>query len=452
MRPSDGWLKTRRRLGGIAFLVVFALGIWLSLAVYHKKFTPVAMVTLLTASTGNEMHNGAQVMVRGVQVGEVRQVSADGAGARLELAIQPGMVHLLPANVTAQMMPTTLFGERYVDLVLPARPAQARLVDGSVIRQDDSADAIEVEQVLNNLLPLLTAMQPEQLSFTLTAIAQGLRGQGAAFGHALVQLNGYLHSLRPHLPALDSDIAELAKVAKTYTGAAPDILHALNDFAIVSRTVYRQRGNLIGLFGSVTTASDDLRSFLDGNYANIIALSADSTSTLDLLARYSPEFPCTLNALTESEPNIDKVLGAGTGQPGLHVQVHVVKSLGKYVPKANAPVYGDNLGPRCYSVPFRGITLHDGTGLAPRHSGHGTGSASNPPAAGRRGAGKGQQAQTTSSADGAFAGLGPANSPQQDELIDELAALSLHTTRKAVPDWSGLLVGPLFRGAEVTLR
>ena len=79
-------------------------------------------------------------MVRGVRVGEVRQITADGTGARLVLAIEPGMVPQLPANITAEMLPTTLFGERYVDLLIPGRPSARRLVAGSVIRQNRSAD------------------------------------------------------------------------------------------------------------------------------------------------------------------------------------------------------------------------------------------------------------------------------------------------------------------------
>ena len=89
MTVSAGWLKARRRLIGIVFLATFALLIWLSLAIYNKQFTPVSMVTLYTSSAGNEMNIGAQVMVRGVQVGEVRQITANGHGARLELAIDP---------------------------------------------------------------------------------------------------------------------------------------------------------------------------------------------------------------------------------------------------------------------------------------------------------------------------------------------------------------------------
>ena len=87
MRLTPAQDKTRRRLVGVVFLLVFALLVWLSVALYNKQFTPAAMVTLYTDSVGNEMHPGAEVMIRGVQVGEVRQISAYGTGARLELAI-----------------------------------------------------------------------------------------------------------------------------------------------------------------------------------------------------------------------------------------------------------------------------------------------------------------------------------------------------------------------------
>jgi len=53
MSPAGTWFRTRRRLAGIVFLAVFALLIWLALALYQKRFTPVTMVTLYTSSAGN---------------------------------------------------------------------------------------------------------------------------------------------------------------------------------------------------------------------------------------------------------------------------------------------------------------------------------------------------------------------------------------------------------------
>jgi phospholipid/cholesterol/gamma-HCH transport system substrate-binding protein len=344
---------------------VGSLLVWLSVALYQKTFTHVAIVTVYTSSVGNEMHPGAEVLVRGVQVGEVRQVSATGTGARLELAIQPDALPRLPVNVTAEMLPTTLFGERYVDLILPARPAATVLANGSVIRQNRSADGLEIEQVLNNLLPMLASVQPDKLSLTLTAIAQGLQGRGTEFGHALVTFDSYLKRTNGQLPAFDEDIKRLAAFSKTYTQATPAILAALDDFSVSGETVAKQSADFAALLANVTTASDDLRAFLDANSQNIIALNADSPASLGILAKYSPEYPCTLADLVGFVPKANRVLGAGSNQPGLHVRVVVVPSLGAYKAGRDAPVYDDDLGPHCYQVPFSGIKLHDSVGTAP---------------------------------------------------------------------------------------
>jgi phospholipid/cholesterol/gamma-HCH transport system substrate-binding protein len=407
--------KLGRRVAGVLFLLVLVLLAWLSVALYQKQFTPVAMVTLYTSSAGNEMNLGAQVMVRGVQVGEVRQITADGSGARLELAIDPGEVGELPANTSAEMLPTTLFGERYVDLILPANPSPQMLANGSVIAQDRSSDALELDGVLNNLLPLLSALEPDKLSLVLNALGQGLQGRGAELRQTLTTLNSYLGELNPQLPALDTDVRELAGLARTYNRAAPGILSALNDFAATSQVVAAERANVAALLTNLTVAATDLRSFLAANQQNIIALSADSPATLSILARYAPEFPCTLQDLVNFEPAMNKVLGQGTSQPGLHVNVTVVPSLGRYLPGRDTPVYADNTGPHCYPVPFPGITLHDSTGTL--HD-----------------------------------STGPGGAPQDSELIREVAALALGRPPAAVPGWSSLLLGPLFRGATVVLR
>jgi phospholipid/cholesterol/gamma-HCH transport system substrate-binding protein len=437
-RPSDRWHKTRRRLGGVAFLAVLALAAWLSVLLYGKTFSRAAFVTLYTDSVGNEMHAGAQVMVRGVQVGEVRQVTTTGHGARLELAIQPSQLGRLPANVTAQMLPTTLFGERYVDLILPARPAATTLAGGSVIGQDRSADALELERVLNNLLPLLRASEPDKLSVTLTAIARGLQGRGTELGHTLVTLDSYLRQMNPKLPGLDTDIAKLVQLTHSYRQALPGVLQALNDFSITSQTLADDQANYAALLSTLTTASQDLHAFLAANSANLIKLSTDSTSTLSILARYAPEFPCVLSDLVKFEPHINKILGQGTRRPGLHVHVIVVPSLGRYVPGKDTPVYGDNLGPHCYPVPFKGIRLHDGTS-APRSLAPASGTAA--PVHGAAAATRAMDATPWL-----------AGSPQESELVTELAGLSLHQPPASLPRWGGLLIAPLYRGTEVIVR
>ncbi|WP_406504674.1 MCE family protein [Streptomyces sp. NBC_00212] len=411
----------RRRLAGVVFLVVPALLVWLSIAVYDKDFTRSDTITVETSSVGNEMHPGAEVKLRGVVVGEVRTISADGAGAKLTLALQPGKRGHIPSDVRAQMLPTTLFGERFVALVPPPNPSTRALSAGATIPQDRSRNAIELEQVLDNVLPMLTAVKPDKLSSTLSAVAQALRGRGSQLGDTFVTLDAHLKKFNPDLPTLNADLKQLVKVSGTYSDAAPDILRALTDATTTTGTLVDQQTQLLGVYGQTTKTAQDLTAFLQQNKDNIIRLSAVSRPTLELLAKYSSSFPCTLRTLAGFVPAMDKALGKGTDQPGLHVTVKAVPSLGKYVPGRDTPAYTASGGPHCYPVPYLGAPLPAESAL-------------------------------TNTAAASDAGLGPANSPQENQLVNELLAPGLQQAPQSLPDWSSLLVGPALRGTEVTIK
>jgi phospholipid/cholesterol/gamma-HCH transport system substrate-binding protein len=396
-----------RRTAGLVFLLVPALLAWLAVAVYDKDFSDEATVTVLTGSVGNEMHPGADVKVRGVVVGRVSAIHADGQGARLTLALDPGQLHRIPAGVTAQMLPTTLFGARFVALVPPADAVAdgPTLTASTTIPQDRSSDAVELQQVLDNVMPLLTAVQPQKLAATLNAVATALDGRGTQLGTTLVQLDRYLSKLNPELPVLNDDIKQLVTVSHVYADAAPDIVQALTDFTRTSGTIAEEQAGLSTLYGTATGTAQDVTTYLRQNSPNIIRLAAGSRGTLGLLAKYAPSFPCTLRTLADFVPAMDKALGKGTGQPGLHVDLTTVPSRGRYTAGEDTPSYGKSGGPQCYSVPYTG------KGTAPL-----------------------------------------ANSPQENELIDELLAPGAHTSPGDLPDWSSLLTGPVFRGAEVTVK
>jgi phospholipid/cholesterol/gamma-HCH transport system substrate-binding protein len=408
----------RRRFAGVVFLVVPALLIWLAVAVYDKEFTDFDPVTVETGSVGNEMHLGAEVKLRGVVVGEVRHIESTGDGARLTLALRPGARADIPSDVRAQMLPTTLFGERFVALVPPAHPSGETLAAGAVIPQDRSANAIELQQVLDDVLPMLTAVQPQKLSATLSAVSRALEGRGTKLGETLSELDAYLRKFNPDLPTLNRDLKELVKVSNVYADAAPDIVTALTDFTTTSGTLAEKSGDLAATLGATTGAADDLTAFLRRNKDTVIRLSADSRPTLELLAEYSPSFPCTLSTLADFVPEMDKALGKGTDRPGLQVDVTTVPSRGAYVPGKDTPTYDAGGGPRCYPVPYLGVPVK--------------------PAA---------QVPASAGQD-----LGLANSPQENALVNELLAPATGKPPADLPDWSSLLAGPALRGTEVTLR
>jgi phospholipid/cholesterol/gamma-HCH transport system substrate-binding protein len=398
----------RNRLLGLLFIVLLIGSLWLSVAIYQKAFTSTIPVQLRADRVGNQLKINADVKVRGVIVGTVRDITVNGDGVDVGLAIDPDKIRQLPRNVTARLLPKTLFGQRYVSLILPDVPDPTALDEGDVIDQDAGGRSIEVEKALRDLMPVLQAVQPHKLASTLGAISQALEGRGKPMGETMVALNSYLGSLNPQMPQLQSDITKLADTLANYKDAGPQIVDALSELSTTARTFTEKKQDVADLFASATGASDQLKGFLDNNGKNLIGLSGASRPTLELLARYSPSFPCLFAAAVALKPEVEKALGVGTNQPGLHVVLTVKPSRGAYVPGRDTPRYNAGGGPRCYQP------------------------------------GNGAQSTTPSSAG--------ANSPEESRFIAELLAPVYGVTPDAVPDWSGLLVGPLLRGAEVTLR
>ena len=417
--------KWVRRGAGVAFLLVMAVLATLAVQVYQEKFTDVVLVTLRTDRIGNQLNKSSEVKARGVVVGDVREVHGTPQGAAIQLALDPGTVRRLPTDVTALLVPKTLFGERYVQLSIPDKSTKGPLETGDVISQDRSANAIELERVFDDLLPVLKAVQPHKLATTLTAISTALEGRGKRIGDAMVTTAKYLEEFNPNLPRLTDDLRDLADVSRLYGDIAPDLLDSLTESTTTLNTVADERTKLTDLYAQVTRSGQDVTIFLRNNEANIIRLAASSRAPLELAARYSPSFPCTLKALADLKPSMDKVLGAGTGEPGLHVEASVTESRGKYVPGVDDPVYDATGGPRCYPS---GVAPTVGVVAAP------TGSAGHP------------------LLPGAGGDLGLPNSPQEQELIATLVAQPAGLAPGDVPGWSSVLVGPLYRGTEVTLR
>jgi len=177
--PSRGVLsRLSNRAYGLAFLLTLVVLVGLSVATFQKRFTPVVMVTLMAARIGNQLQNSSDVKIRGLIVGEVRSITSTGNGASIEMALQPDQVAGIPVNVSARILPKTLFGERYVDLVIPSDPSSKAIAEGDTISQDRTVVAIELERVFDDLLPLLRTVKPEKLAATLNALATALDGRG----------------------------------------------------------------------------------------------------------------------------------------------------------------------------------------------------------------------------------------------------------------------------------
>ncbi|WP_028937356.1 MCE family protein [Pseudonocardia spinosispora] len=318
------------RLTGLTFLLIIAALIALSLVSYHKAFPwqHVVSVSVTTPSAGLELNPHSDVKLKGLVIGEVAAITSDGTTATVALALDPDQAGLIPATVTASIVPKTLFGEKYVDLVPPAGARTGpSLAEGAVIRQ--TRNSVEIGELFTNTQNLLRAVRPDQLSLAVGSLAQALRGRGAQLGDTAALLRTYLAGINPRLPTLTHDISQLAATSDSYAAAAPDLLRVLGDGSAVSTDLLvAHEGPLRDVLRAAPVASDALTDLARRSGRDVVSLNHRARPVLGVVADYSPVLPCLVDTVNVTNAAIDHILG-GAG-PYLAASVEVIAQRAPY--------------------------------------------------------------------------------------------------------------------------
>ena len=119
------------KAAGLVLVVVSVLVLWLVYMQFRGNFTQKTHLTMLSSRAGLVMDPGAKVTYNGVEIGRVAtisEVSQDGKpAAKFRLDVYPRYLHLIPANVDANIRTSTLFGGKYVSLTAPTNPSPQRI-------------------------------------------------------------------------------------------------------------------------------------------------------------------------------------------------------------------------------------------------------------------------------------------------------------------------------------
>ena len=129
------FLTRQYKLLGVVFLALVVLSVYLVYATFTKKFTEYDQVTVQTSKICLQLPARADVKIRGVLVGEVLDMSATSDGAELTLGLFPSQIDSIPDNVTASIVPKTLFGEKYVSLIVPDEASATPIKTGATIKR-----------------------------------------------------------------------------------------------------------------------------------------------------------------------------------------------------------------------------------------------------------------------------------------------------------------------------
>ena len=418
------------RIYGVVFLVLVLLFVWLTYAVFTKKFSSYDEVTLESSKIGLSLPARADVKIRGVLVGEVLEVNTDGDQAKLTLGRYPDQTRTIPANVTAQILPKTLFGEKYVALQVPEDP-QGPIKAGATIQRSNVS--IELEEVLNDLFPLLRAVRPADLNYTLNAISTALEGRGEKLGESLETLDSYLREFNPDVPDLIDSVVKLGKVSETYNSVIPELSQILRNSVKTTNTLETKDQQVKALFTDVAGFSGTARAFLAENGDNMITLAEQGQKILPLLARYSPQYKCFIEGIVAAIPANEEAFRDKT----LHIILEPLKRQPRAYTPSDKPQYADNRGPFPYCKELR-------EALAGKFS-------QKRPFRGK------YVPKIRTGADYNFNKRAPVGdavggTAQEQLIIGAASSPVLGVPLDEVPDITTLLLGPLARGMELDVR
>lgn len=334
-----------RPVAGLLTVLALALVVAVAVGLFRDSFKKTVPVTVIADRAGLVMNPSAKVKLHGVQVGKVSSIQplADG-GAALHLAIDPRSLRVIPANVGAEITSSTVFGAKFVELIPPNSPSRDRVKAGAVIRGDDKV-TVELNTVFQQLVSVLSKVDPVKLNQTLGAISQSLSGRGAKFGETLSNLDSALAKLNPALDNLNHELSIAPTVFDAYADAAPSLLDVLDNASAVSDTVVEQQDSLDALLLSAIGLAEMGTDVLAANRQPLTDVMRLLVPTTDLTNQYNEAITCGLKGV------VTLATGPGTPVPGSPLLQSFFFGRERYRYPENLPKVAAKGGPQCTGLP-----------------------------------------------------------------------------------------------------
>jgi phospholipid/cholesterol/gamma-HCH transport system substrate-binding protein len=257
----------------------------------------VVGATAIFENCGQGLREGGDVKLRGVLVGRIAGIRLIDGDCEVVLDLNPGQVDQIPENVGAEIRAKTVFGEKWVELLFPDSPAEARIASGDTIPKDRTLDPLEVETILNVALPLLEAIDPEHLAGALEALADGFVGHEDA---AIAGINEGIEALRPfnqNEGRLREGIDQLADSSEVLADIDDELLLALDNLDQLNRFTVEEESLIEENFERAPLLLNELSGLFDTHFVDLTRIVDRGATVVGVLAARTTDLDRLLDAL-----------------------------------------------------------------------------------------------------------------------------------------------------------
>ena len=277
---------TRRALAGRGLVVMLVFVVLLGITYVRATGTVGGdpEVSALVSNAGGSLRPGSDVKINGVIIGKVTEITR-GQQGDVEIGIRLPKEDLdsVPANVEARILPATVFGTTFVDLVVYRAPSDDALEAGDVIPADKTQGTLELQQALDDIDRLVTALGPAELASAIGSAALALEGRGEKIGGIIETANTYVARLTPQMRLVRSDLRKLAANLELVDSVAPDLLQATEDGLVTMHTIATQQAAITALITGGTALSRTATAFLSSNQRALVRFVDNGALLMDIL-------------------------------------------------------------------------------------------------------------------------------------------------------------------------
>lgn len=341
--PSKAALALR---GAIGVALMVGLVVYTTVA-GTGAFDGYPHVTAEVPASTAGIREQAPVEYNGVVVGKVVDAETVGTTSKLTLRIYDRQADGISSESLVRLLPRTLFGDQYVELVPPKGGGGKSLEEGDVLAADNSAGTVQLYEAYVRLTDLLAQVKPEKISAALGAMAELLGGRGERFGRMIDQLYDLTGDVPELLDVVDDGMKAATTLSEQVAAATPDGIRALRDAIEVSKTIVAERATLHELLVSGVKLSNESSRFLgNGTIDRAVRLMRMSDPVIDQLAARPGSLPDTVRNVRRF---FERGIPAFSTGPWFRINAELTGAEPRPYTAADCPRYPGLAGPNCSS-------------------------------------------------------------------------------------------------------
>jgi phospholipid/cholesterol/gamma-HCH transport system substrate-binding protein len=295
-----------------AILAVVAL---VALTVVLPAGSPTRRIVAHFASTVG-IHEGSDVRVLGVKVGEVVSVRPEGRTVRVELRYDPR--YPVPADAMAAIIPPSVVSDRYVQL-LPAYAGGPTLADGADLPLARTAVPLELDDIYRSLDEFNKALGPNganktgALSNLVGTGAANLKGNGQNLATTLDGFSKTLGTLSDGKDDLFGSVVNLQQFVTALAESDAQVKLFNQQLATTSEQLAGESDDLAATLRNLATALADITGFVRDNREALKSNVDGLTDLTGILVRQQQAIINVLNVAPLALSNLNLAYNARSG-------------------------------------------------------------------------------------------------------------------------------------------